>query len=201
MLRIPLVLCMLALLGVHGQQNPLTECHYMMQTYHLMFEGTISNVRERVGEYVHDVSGALVNIMVEEIHRWEQLTRRCSSQRNTEAIGEVVRQCAYTKAIQLFEMQSNIHNVLDTIQVLSNEVSLMPVTQLQDINILREHDTIAERCHSFVLEHYNELEDVHIVQLYDHIEVLLSARQTFPQELTTCVNGAMLKHFPNVHSC
>uniref|UniRef100_A0A1B0GHP4 Uncharacterized protein n=1 Tax=Lutzomyia longipalpis TaxID=7200 RepID=A0A1B0GHP4_LUTLO len=77
----------------------------------------------------------------------------------------------------------------------------MPVTQLVDINIVTDNESFVQRCETFVVDHYNEFEDVHVVRLNDHINSLLDARDSLPQELTTCINAAMTKRFPHVHSC
>ncbi|GAB0092513.1 hypothetical protein DMENIID0001_075120 [Sergentomyia squamirostris] len=201
-LKVAFVLVVLALMGgVHGQDDPLAECQYFTQTYHLMFEGTNDNIRIRMGEYTMDVSRRLTDIIVAEIAQWESRARHCGLQRNTEAIGRVISECAERKAFQLVDLQSDIFTILEEIQVLSNELSIMPITQLANINIMLEKDNFMQLCETFVVDHYNELEDVHITRLNDHINNLLDARDNLPQDLTTCINAGMLKRFPNIHSC
>lgn len=202
MLKVTLVLFVLALVSINGQEtNPLSECHGYTQTFYLMFEGTTDNVRTRMTEYTEIVTQNLMDVIEEEFRSWEQVTKRCASSRSSEAVGEIVRQCAEQKYNQLIDLHNGIFDDLEAISVLSNQLAIMPVTQLGDINIVLEYENFEQLCETFVLDQYNELEYEIVPSLDVHLTALINARDTMPRDLEACIDGAMHKRFPNVHSC
>uniref|UniRef100_A0A1B0ESP1 Putative conserved secreted protein n=1 Tax=Lutzomyia longipalpis TaxID=7200 RepID=A0A1B0ESP1_LUTLO len=176
-------------------QNPLQDAYYIIHSYHRMYEGTKDNVRFYMADTSRNILDDCMEIVASEIESWSNRVATCKnwSPRNTEAIGNALRDCAMQASQTVYNIHNNVYDELEAMQEESVQLQFAVVRHLRNFNILEDYADFVEDFQSVVNVAYDRLEHHFVPRLEDALEPILEAESTLPQQTQTCVNAISRK--------
>ncbi|XP_055716122.1 uncharacterized protein LOC129809967 [Phlebotomus papatasi] len=180
-------------------QNPLQDAYYVINSYHRMYEGTQDSARFYMADTARPILEECVQIVSDEIERWDsrKLSCRNLTPRNTEEIGNALKDCAMEAAQVIYDVQENVYMELEEMQQESLQLQLSVMRRLSEFDILRNYMDFVEDFMTVVNEAYNRLENHFVPVLEEALEPLFAAESTLAQQTQTCVD-AISRRFRNL---
>ncbi|GAB0092514.1 hypothetical protein DMENIID0001_075130 [Sergentomyia squamirostris] len=180
--------------GVFSQDpsgNPLQDAYYVINSYHRMYEGTKDNVRFYMSDTSKTIIDELVQIVTNEIGRWNGRKQTCANltPRNTEAIGNALRDCAWNAADALYDIHNNVYAELEDMQEESLSLQFSVMHRLRNFDILANYNDFYDDFQNVVDQAYDRLEHHFIPRLEAALEPLFAAETTLAPQTQTCVNA------------
>ncbi|XP_055716120.1 uncharacterized protein LOC129809964 [Phlebotomus papatasi] len=182
-----------------AQEHPLEEANEYIQSYHRLYEGTKDNVRFYMADTSRPILDQCVQIVSDEIERWDsrKLSCRNLTPRNTEEIGDALRDCASEAAETIYAIQNNVYMELEEMQRESVQLQFTVMRMLIDFNLLRNYMYFLDEFMTILNDAYNRLQNHFVPVLEEALEPLLAAEGTLPQQTQACVD-AISRRFRNL---